>query len=116
MTINELFAYTEEMFPCQYSSSLKLKWVNQLEKDIYDFLTGFEGDLDDLEPHTALTEDLQIDEPDIYALYISARADFSNAEYARYNNKVAQFNTFFDEWKARYIRTHRTSGKRYIRI
>lgn len=116
MTINELFTYTEEMFPCQYSSNLKLIWVNQLEKDIYDFLEGYDVELDPLEPHTALTEDLLIDEPDIYALYISARADFANAEYARYNNKVAQFNTFFDEWKARFARVNKSSGIRYIRI
>ena len=116
MIISDLFNYTEEMFPCQYSNNLKLVWVNQLEKEIYDYLTQFEGELDDLEPHENLADETLIDEPDIYALYISARADFSNAEYARYNNKVAQFNTFFDEWKGRYARSHKSLGGRYIRI
>ena len=104
------------MFPCQYSTNIKMVWVNQLEKDIYDYLTEFDGELDPLEAHENLADETLIDEPDIYALYISARADFANAEYARYNNKVAQFNTFFDEWKARYARTHKSHGKRYISI
>ena len=116
MIISDLFNYTEEMFPCQYSNNLKLVWVNQLEKEIYDFITQFEGELDDLTPHENLADETLIDEPDIYALYISARADFANAEYARYNNKVAQFNTFFEDWKSRYLRSHRATGTRYIRI
>ena len=104
------------MFPNQYSNNLKLTWINQLEKEIYDFLSQFEGEWDEPTEHSLLTDDLMIDEPDIYALYIGARADFANAEYARYNNKVAQFNTFFEEWKARFLRNHKTIGRRYIRI
>lgn len=104
------------MFPDQYSPDLKLVWVNQLEKEIYDFLKQYEGNTEEPSPHTDLSEDTLIDEPDVYALYVSARADFANAEYARYNNKVAQFNAFFEEWKSRYTRSHRTIGRRYIRI
>lgn len=115
MTINELFDYTEEQFPNQYPSNLKLEWVNSLEKEIFDYLESFDDEIE-FTKHTSLTEELQIDEPDIYALYVAARADFANGEYARYNNKVAQFNAFFDNWKGSYIRKHRPLGKRYIRI
>lgn len=115
MTIKELFAYTEEQFPSQYPSDIKLQWVNQLEKEIADYLELF--DEVEFHPHEDILEETLIDEPDVYALYIGARTDFANAEYGRYNNKVVQFNTFFDEWKARYIRKNRPHIKpRYIRI
>lgn len=115
MTIKELFAYTEEQYPSQYPVDIKLQWVNQLEKEIADFLEMF-GEVE-FQPHTDISEDPLIDEPDIYALYIGARTDFCNAEYGRYNNKVVQFNTFFDEWKARYMRHNKaTLGTRYIKI
>ena len=115
MTISELFTYTEDQFPSQYPNSLKLIWVNQLEKEITDYLLHFDEDAE-APVHTELTDDLQIDEPDIYALYIAARVDFANGEYARYNNKVAQFNTFFDDWKGRYIRNNAPLGDKCIRI
>ena len=115
MTINELFDYTDEQFPNQYSSPLKMEWINTLEKEIFDYLGMFDDEIE-FTKHTSVTETLQIDEPDIYALYIAARADFANGEYARYNNKVAQFNAFFDDWKSKYLRHHQPLGKRYIRI
>lgn len=115
MTINDVFEYTEKMYPCQYESDVKLMWVNQLEKEIADFLKLF-GEVETY-PHTVTTDEILIEEPDIYALYIGARADFANGEYARYNNKVAQFNAFMEEWQARYMRDHKPEGKvRYIKI
>lgn len=115
MTIQELFDYTEDQFPSQYPDELKLIWVNQLEKEISDYLSRFDAEIEPV-VHEELTEELQIDEPDIYALYVSARSDFANAEYTRYNNKVAMFNQFFEDWKGRYLRNNQTLGVRYIKI
>lgn len=115
MTIKEVFDYTEQQFPDQYPNHLKMIWLNQVEKEIFDYLEMFHDDIEFV-GHTDETEDLLISEPDIYALYLSARADFANGEYARYNNKVMQFNTFLDDWKGRYLRHHKPLGAKYIKI
>ena len=115
MTIKDVFEYTEEMFPSQYPTDVKLMWVNQLEKEISDFLELF-GEMETY-PHTNTMDELLIEEPDLYALYIGARTDFANAEYGRYNNKVAQFNAFMAEWQARYMRHNKPTGAvRYIKL
>jgi len=118
MTVNELLTYQESVYPSQYPNATKIIWLNTVEKQIHDYLSQFDADIEEFEPHTTqdLTEDLLIDEPDVYANYLGAMIDFSNGEYNRYNNKVAMYNTMMSDWQAMYIRTHSPINDKFIGI
>ena len=118
MTLGELFEYQEEVYPSQYSKSVKLVWVNKLEHEIIAFLKLFDEEptFEDYTIDTPDDTETLLDEMDMYALYISAKSDFANGEYARFNNKLAQVNALFDDYKRRYAQNHETVGVKYIYV
>lgn len=46
----------------------------------------------------------------LYTLYIEAKIDYYNHEYANYNNAAMMFEGQFGEYKKAYIREHRAKG------
>lgn len=107
MIIRDLLDRVEKEFAHQYESDLLIAWLNELERDIEDFLSGFEGNEDHtFTPHTSVSDSLQIEEPQIYLPFLIAQVCLANEEYDRYNNHVEIFLAKYQDWKDRYIRKH----------
>ena len=107
MTIQEIKDRLNIEHPHQYSDTMLIAWVNDVERDISMWLRTFEGIItEESEKHDALTDDVMINEPDVYVEYIISRICLANEEYDRYNNHAALYNERFTEWRERYLRAH----------
>lgn len=114
-TMNTVIEYIDRVKPNAFSNDDKYKWINALEGLVCREVTG------DDPPEYNLPEDadtpLLVGMPydDIYHLYVSAMIDLYNREYNDYNNTVLVFAERMDQYKAQYIRTHRTSKAKNFR-
>ena len=107
MTIQDIKSRLAEVHPHQYSDPMIIAWVNDVERDISMYLRMFEGIItEESEKHDALTDEVMLEEPDIYVEYLISRICLANEEYDRYNNHAAIYETRCNEWKDRYLRAH----------
>ena len=107
MTIQDIKNRLTELHPNQYSDNMIIAWVNDVERDVSMFLRPFEGIItEESEKHDALTDEVMLEEPDIYVEYLISRICLANEEYDRYNNHAALFEARYTEWKDRYLRAH----------
>ena len=67
-------------------------------------------------PHTLKTEEVLIDEPQIYVPYVISQICLANEEYDRYNNHAMIFQSRYQDWKDAYIRTHMPVCKGRVRL
>lgn len=101
----------DKLKPNAYSDEDKLRWINELDgmvqrlviqtKDIKQY--SYPEDMD-----TELLIPAPFD--DVYALFIEAKIDYYNREYANYNNSATMFEAQFSEYKKAYIREHQVKG------
>lgn len=114
MTIGEAVKQCSRMKPSQYGKEDMIRWLSQLDGQIYtEILRTHEGapalpfqGYDDQTPEdTVLLAVYPYDR--LYSYYLGAMVDYANAEYARYNNGMLQFNQAFQEYARWYNRTHR---------
>ena len=111
MTIQETIARADAIAPNQYTFEQKMAWLGDFDGKVlhevfqthdtdgtYDF-AGYE-DADDAllipEPYAA----------DIYVNYLLSRVAEANAEIPKYNLYATLMNTAYDQFAARYNRTH----------
>lgn len=107
MTIQDIKDRLVKEHPNQYDDELIISWVNDVERDIAMFLRLFEGIItEDSEQHDDLSDDVMLNEIDIYTEYIICRICLSNEEYDRYNNHVKIYDAMYTDWRERYIRAH----------
>lgn len=52
----------------------------------------------------------------LYYAYLCAMVDFTNGEYAKYNNSIIVANAFMAEWAAWFNRTHERDGRQYLGV
>ncbi len=52
----------------------------------------------------------------LYYAYLCAMIDFTNGEYAKYNNSIIVANAFMAEWAAWFNRTHERDGRQYLGV
>lgn len=107
MTIQDIKNRLAEVHPHQYSDPMIIAWVNDVERDISMYLRMFDGlAADESVRHDELTDEVMLEEPDIYVEYLISRICLANEEYDRYNNHAALFDVRYAEWKDRYLRAH----------
>lgn len=107
MTIQDIKTRLNREHPHQYDDAALFAWINDVERDIAMFFRPFEGVVtEDAEQHTALTDEVMLNEPDIYVEYLISKIALANEEYDRYNAHAALFDARYTEWKERYIRSH----------
>ncbi len=109
-TLKEIIKLADELNPNSYSDDIKAQWINEVEAyiqtEIYsvaplDVVTYFPyEDNKDKEVSLDSTNDK------IYLTYLQAMIDFSNKEYAAFNNDVALYNTYIETYAKWYQRTH----------
>ncbi|MBQ7974353.1 MAG: hypothetical protein IJ300_01520 [Clostridia bacterium] len=111
MTPNKAIEKVDRLKPNSYSEEDKLGWINELDgmvqrlviqaDDIKQY--SFPGDMD---------KELLIPAPfdDCYTLFLEAKIDYYNREYANYNNSAMMFEAQYGEYKKAYIREHKAKG------
>lgn len=126
MTIMEALYRVDELKPNSYSQIEKIKWLSVLDgmvkseiKDTHEHcedkcckgVDSFNGYTED----TVLTTELLIPAPydEIYIRWLEAQIDYNNAEYGKYNNSMAMYNTAYSAYERYYNRTHMPLGKKF---
>ncbi len=106
MTIHELFAQVDDLKPNQYDDQTKLIWLNDLEgrieNEIFDINDFEKYTLDDYD--TELIAEAPYD--NLYRLYIMLMIDYTNAEFTRYAQSMAMFNSAYTEYSHYVNRTY----------
>lgn len=119
MTIIEAINRIDILKPNTYTQVEKIKWLSSLDgnikKNIIDTHEGgdevvFEGYAED----TPLTTELLVPAPhdDIYLKWLQTWIDYTNGEYARYNNSAQAYNDAYAAFERYYNRTHLPKGNK----
>ena len=110
-TLKEIIALADELNPNAFSNDIKASWVSEAEHTVLSEIHCLApGEIQDLFPYEAHKNDrltLAPGDDKIYVLYLQAMIDFSNKEYAAYNNDMTFFNESLDTYAKWYVRTHK---------
>ena len=110
-TLKEIIALADELNPNAFSNDIKASWVSEAEHTVLSEIHCLAPDeIQDLFPYEAHKDDrltLAPGDDKIYVLYLQAMIDFSNKEYAAYNNDMTFFNESLDTYAKWYVRTHK---------
>ncbi len=110
-TLKEIIALADELNPNAFSNDIKASWVSEAEHTVLSEIHCLApGEIQDLFPYEVHKNDrltLAPGDDKIYVLYLQAMIDFSNKEYAAYNNDMALFNESLDTYAKWYVRTHK---------
>lgn len=137
MTPNKAIEIIDNLKVNSYSEEDKLRWIDELdgmvkrlvfqwdEKYLKELETQYESGKLTIEEYASLLDktksysypedmdkELLIPPPfeNVYSLYLEAKIDYHNKEYAHYNNSAAMFEALFAEYKKAYIRENRARG------
>lgn len=114
MTIKECIDIVDNAKPNQYSIKEKVMWLSFVDEtiinDVLKTHEGYDGRYDDFKGYTEdkLSVPLIVPSPydRLYPQYIKMMIDSENGETARYNNSAALYNTYLNEYKKYYNKTH----------
>lgn len=120
MTCTEIINKVDELMPNQYSTEVKLSWLNNCDGKIFNDIilshVGVEPGTE-FEPH-ALEDELLVPFPygdEIYCYWLEAMISFQNCENGKYNQFITLFNAKLIEYSMRYNATHRPVKRGRIR-
>ena len=107
MTPNKAIETIDRLRPNSYSEEDKLSWINELD-GMVQRLVFQNDDIIQYEYPDDMDRELLIPAPfdDVYKLFLEAKIDYYNREYANYNNSATMFEAQFAEYKKAYIREH----------
>lgn len=109
-TLKEIIAIADELNPNAYSNNIKAQWVNEVETAIQTevFVIAPVDVVSFLPYEDKKDKELSLDETwdKIYLTYLQAMIDFSNKEYAAFNNDIALYNSYVDTYAKWYVRHH----------
>ena len=120
MKISEAIAQIDILKPNSYTDSEKVGWLSTLDgvikKEIIDTHVGgrdivFNGYDDTTDRNTELL--VPAPYTDVYLRYLEAQIDYSNGEYAKYNNTVSAYNSAYSAFERFYNRTHLPLGNKF---
>lgn len=113
MRAKEAISQLRELKPNQYSDSTMLRWLSDLDGQIYDDVLK---NSEDAPPPPSLpyiaerdmdTELLAAFPHDgLYINYLMMKIDFQNGEFTRYNNSMVMFNVAYQAFADAWIRAH----------
>lgn len=123
MTINEAITQIDSLKANTYTPADKIGWLSRVDsmikKNIIDTHEGgeaiqFEGYSEETDPDKVLLAPEPYDE--LYLRYLEAQIDYTNGEYAKYNNSILMFNAAYKAYASFYNRDHmpKSSGNRFL--
>ena len=114
-TLKEIIELADELNPNSYSNNIKAQWVNEVETAIQTevFVIAPVDVVSFLPYEDNKNKELSLDETwdKIYLTYLQAMIDFSNKEYAAFNNDIALYNSYVDSYSKWYVRHHGEGNK-----
>ena len=123
MTIIDAITRTDAQKPNGYSQSEKVRWLSTLDgivkREVIDTHEGGEAVLfAGYNDETPLTTELLVPAPydDVYIRYLEMQIDYSNGEFAKYNNSTDAYNLAFLAFEKYYNREHmpKSRGRRFL--
>lgn len=111
MTANKAIEIIDRLKPNVYSEEDKLRWIDELDGMVQRLVIQADKITQYSYPED-MDKELLIPAPfgNLYVLYLEAKIDYHNREYANYNNSAMMFESQFSEYKKAYIREHRARG------
>jgi len=117
MTISNAITIIDSVKPNQYTDSEKIRWLNDLDGKIKaEVIDTHESNTEvEFNGYDSTTPDdtkLLVDAPydDIYVHWLESRIDYTNGEFAKYNNSISMFNSAIQSFISFYNRTHMPKG------
>lgn len=125
MTIKDCIDIVDNIKPNQYTIRDKVMWLSFIEEiiinDVLKTHEGYDGRYDSFEGYSEdkLSVTLIVPSPydRLYTAYLKMKIDQENGETARYNNSMLLYNTYMQEYRKHYNKTHMpldTIGKRAV--
>ncbi len=123
MTINEAITQIDSLKVNTYIPADKIGWLSRVDtmikKNIIDTHEGsesvlFAGYTEGTDLETVLLVPAPYDE--LYIRYLEAQIDYTNGEYAKYNNSILMFNAAYQAYANYYNRNNmpKSGGNRFI--
>lgn len=118
MTIAQAIARADALMPNAIPQNIKIDWLSNLDSMIViEVIRTHEGDEEyasfaGYDENTDVDSELIVPAPfsEMYPIWIAAKIDFTNGEFDRYGNVVAQFNSILRDFADHYNRTHTPKG------
>lgn len=123
ITLDEAITYFDEQCPNQYSREEKIRWISELDEQIYENIistrenpavTEFDGYDDDTSGDTVLLVPSLYKE--MYRYWLEKSVDYNNREIGAYNNAMAMYQTYYENYFAWYNRNHMATENRQFNI
>lgn len=118
MTGSEIIERLDELEFNQYSVEQKLRWLHQLDGQIYrEVIERHEGAPSMPPLYITGQEELLVPEPygeQMYLNYLLAQLALFNGEVPRYNMQASAYNVQYAAWSADYTRRHMPLGATQI--
>ena len=111
MTPNKAIEIVDSLKTNTYTEEDKLRWINELD-GMVQRLVFQESTVKEYVYPDDMDKKLLIPAPfdDCYTLFLEAKIDYYNREYANYNNSATMFEAQFNEYKKAYIRDNPVKG------
>ena len=113
MKIREAISTIDSLKNNTYSPADKIGWLSRadwmIKRNIIDTHEGGESvNFNGYDGNTDLDTELLAPPPydELYLSYLEAQIDYSNGEYAKYNNSIMMFNSGFEAYSAYYTRNN----------
>lgn len=120
MQIRDAIQQVKNLKPNQYGDEVLVGWLSDLDGLIYQDVLCHYSDAPAPEPYTTenMDTELLVEKPheELYVAYLSAKIDYQNGEYERYNNAMMAFNAGMEAYVNVYNRTHMPRQDAYIGI
>lgn len=120
MTLIEAITRIDTLKPNTYTQQEKVKWLSTLDGIIkHEIIDTHEGadevDFGGYDENTNIATELLVPAPydDIYIRWLETRIDYTNGEYARYNNGVKAYNDAYSAYSRYYNGKHMPKGKKF---
>lgn len=119
MTLIEAINIIDALKPNAYTQDDKVAWLSTLDGMIYAQVVNthentegivFEGYDENTDRDTELIANAPYDE--MYTTWLESKIDYTNGEYARYNNSITRFNDMYRQYQNNYNRTHMPLGSK----
>lgn len=121
MTIMEAIYRADAQKPNVYPQEEKIRWLSALDglvkKEIIDTHEGGESvAFKGYDNISDLNTELLIPAPydEVYIHWIEMHVDYANAEFGKYNNSKAMYNTALLAYEKYYNRTHKPIPKKFL--
>jgi hypothetical protein len=119
MTIIEAINRIDVLKPNTYTQVEKVLWLSNLDgiikTNIIDTHEGGEGVVfDGYNENTSLATEMLVKAPhdNIYLKWLETWIDYTNGEYAKYNNSAQAYNDSYTAFERYYNRTHIPKGNK----